>query len=142
MPPDQITGTPHQKKEIKPLRAITPAIFTSRLPEPILHPRVSPCRAGSLHPTWSHRQSSPDVVALAVFTRRGRAGNLHPTWSRRQSSPDVVASAVFTRRVPASILHPQVTPGLVPAVFSVSLSVLQGRDYPIRPRETRYVSSL
>ena len=80
-------------------------------------------------------------------------------WSdhgHQQKKTDVVTPVVFTRRLPAPILRRlihQVTILLFKSVWTGRLisghrrwrdhrSFLQGRDYPIRPRETRYVSSL
>jgi hypothetical protein len=114
-----------------------PAVFTRRGGAGNLHASV----AGSLHLTWSRRQSS------RVGCRR--------QFSTRESPPGLVP-AVFTRRLPAPILHQlihQVTILLFKSVWTGRLvsgrrhwrdcrSFLQGRDYPIRPWETRYVSSL
>jgi len=119
---------------------VTPAVFTRRLLAPILHPWVSLGRAGSLHPTWSCWQSS------RVGCRR--------QFSTRESP--LLVPAVFTRWLPAPILRQlihQVTILLFKSMWTGRLisgrrhwrdrrSFVQGQDYLIRPRETRYASSL
>jgi hypothetical protein len=84
--PDQITGTPHKKISTKPLRAITLAVSTRE--SPLVTPAVfnRRGRAGSLQPTWSHRQCS------RVGCRRQFSTRESPLVSCRQSSPSAYPS--------------------------------------------------